>query len=763
MHVADHAPAIVDDEDLLAAGVDDHPERRSQRGDEHRELPLLLLELLERARTDVLGDDPVHGHRLDADHVQELRKELRGRAVRVIDHDLRLRLGDLLAPRDLREERFAVGLADTRGLEYPADVLVRNAAQVLPEEDGLYFPLLRPVHVERLAIEELHVADAHVERRDAHVHAAGGAEASRVEPPDREWRLRKVGDVYPGADDAAHEPAFQHAARSMLVAVHRDRRAQLQCRRVGGPKPCYEFRGEVDVDDAGHAEPAEEPAPSLGAPDEARSDHGARLDLLVGPDLHLRANAGVVAHDGVVADDAAFLEDHARLQGALPADERAVQLRPFADIRVPPDDRAIDDCADVDRDVVPQYGRSDDFGVRSDLHAFAQEDGAGELGRLVDVDVARRPDAGHELVREVIALHLPAQQIGVGPRVFGDGTHIGPVPLGDVPEERLTLREQTREEVFAEVEDLAKAETLEDPRLDDVDPGVDRVAEDLAPGRFLEELDDSPVLAGDHDAVLQRIWHVHQRQRDGGLALAMERDDLRQVDVRESIAGDNEERAVEIVGQLPDRPARAERSFLHAVTKPHPDPAAVPVAVLDDGGEVLKRDERVLDAVALEELEDVPEARLVDDGHHRLRTIDRQRSKTAPLAARHDDGLHCRESSWVARSSGTPPAPHGAPLRRPPRAWRSPLPRRSRRVVSDRLARVRRTSGAPPRQARGCSRKPLRERAGCAVIRPGPCVRGAARASRAPEGRGALPRAGASSRPRRRRHSTGTHHRPPGR
>ena len=138
---------------------------------------------------------------------------------------------------------------------------------------------------------------------------------------------------------------------------------------------------------------------------------------------------------------------------------------------------------------------------------------------------------------------------------------------------------------------------------------------------------------------------MHQRQRDRGLALAMEGDDLRQVDVREGIAGDDEERAVEIVGQLPDRPARAERGFLHAVTKPHPDPAAVPVAVLDDGGEVLKRDERVLDAVALEELEDVPEARLVDDGHHRLRTIDRQRSKTAPLAARHHDGLHWRESS----------------------------------------------------------------------------------------------------------------------
>src|SRR5205823_3831248 len=152
---------------------------------------------------------------------------------------------------------------------------------------------------------------------------------------------------------------------------------------------------------------------------------------------------------------------------------------------------------------------------------------------------------------------------GVRPRVFGDGTHVGPVALSDVPKERLALREETREEVLAEVEDLAETETVEDSRFDDIDPGVDRVAEDLAPGRVLEELDD----------------------------------------------------------------------------------AAVPVAVLDNRGQVLKGDERVLDAVTLEELEDVPEARLVDDGHHRLRTIDRQRSKTAPLAARHDDGLHWRESS----------------------------------------------------------------------------------------------------------------------
>src|SRR5204863_214047 len=73
--------------------------------------------------------------------------------------------------------------------------------------------------------------------------------------------------------------------------------------------------------------------------------------------------------------------------------------------------------------------------------------------------------------------------------------------------------------------------------------------------------------------------------------------------------------------------------------------AAVPVAVLDDRGEVLERPERLLDAAALQRLEDVSEAGLIDDGHHAFRTVDRQRSKTASFAARHDDGLHRAESS----------------------------------------------------------------------------------------------------------------------
>src|SRR4029077_1116560 len=192
---------------------------------------------------------------------------------------------------------------------------------------------------------------------------------------------------------------------------HRDGRALLQRRRIRRPEAGNELWREVDVDDAGDAEATEERSPSLRAPDEARAARRARLDLLGGPHLHLCSNARVLADDRVIADDASLLEDDVRLQRTLPADDRAVELGSLADIRVAPDDGAIDDRPDVDGDVIAEDGRPDDLGVRTDLHAFAEKDGARELRGFVDVDIAGGPDARHELVPEILAFHLSAKEI----------------------------------------------------------------------------------------------------------------------------------------------------------------------------------------------------------------------------------------------------------------------------------------------------------------------------------------------------------------
>src|SRR6267378_4449744 len=139
-----------------------------------------------------------------------------------------------------------------------------------------------------------------------------------------------------------------------------------------------------------------------------------------------------------------------------------MQFGALTDIRVAPDDRA-----------------ANDLDVRADLHSLAEIDRTGELRGLVDVNVACGPDARQELVAERLALHLSAQQVGIRARVFADRSDVRPVPVGDVSKEGLAFGEQSREEILAEVEHLAGPETLEHARLDNVDTGVDRIAEDL--------------------------------------------------------------------------------------------------------------------------------------------------------------------------------------------------------------------------------------------------------------------------------------------
>ena len=256
--VLDDPPSVIDEEHLFATLVQRDAEAGVQRGGDQRELTHLLLELVERARPDVLRNHRVDPDDLDIQRLHQLREELGGGAVRVVEHDLGPGRRDLMLVGHFAEERLAVLLAHPRDLDDPPDVVVRAPPEVLAEEDVLDLALLGPVHIERLTVEELHVADPDIERRDPDVHAAGGAHPAGLEPSDRKRCLGQVRDVDAAADDPAHERPLQHSAAAVLVAVHRDRRASRQRGRVRRAKPGRELRREVDVDQAGHAEPSEQ-------------------------------------------------------------------------------------------------------------------------------------------------------------------------------------------------------------------------------------------------------------------------------------------------------------------------------------------------------------------------------------------------------------------------------------------------------------------------------------------------------------------------
>ena len=110
--------------------------------------------------------------------------------------------------------------------------------------------------------------------------------------------------------------------------------------------------------------------------------------------------------------------------------------------------------------------------------------------------------------------------------------------------------------------------------------------------------------------------------------------DLAEVDVGERVAGDHEERLVELVHRVADRTRGAERRLLGRVPHAHAELRAVAEVVADVVREERDRDDDVVEAVLREQPDDVLHHRRVRDRHHRLRLVARQRTQPCALAAR---------------------------------------------------------------------------------------------------------------------------------
>ena len=123
-------------------------------------------------------------------------------------------------------------------------------------------------------------------------------------------------------------------------------------------------------------------------------------------------------------------------------------------------------------------------------------------------------------------------------------------------------------------------------------PGVDRVREDLAPRRLLEEALDAAVLVGDDDPELERVLDRLQPDRDRGALLAVDAHQLGEVDVAERVAGDDERRLVEPPAREAHRAGRAERRLLDRVLDVEPPVRAVAEVAADRLRQERERDRR---------------------------------------------------------------------------------------------------------------------------------------------------------------------------
>src|SRR5580765_7893865 len=198
-----------------------------------------------------------------------------------------------------------------------------------------------------------------------------------------------------------------------------------------------------------------------------------------------------------------------------------------------------------------------------------------DLVEVVEVDAFADPDVPAELDAGDRELDGPFERVVVRLSVLVEVADVLPVAVEDAAVQRPPHLEQHREELLREVVRPVSRDVAQALGIDHVDARVDRVREDLAPRRLLEEALDPSIVVHDDDPELERVRNGLETDRDGRTLLAMELDELAEVEVAERVAGDDEKRVVELVRGEPHRAGRPERRLLDRVLDVYPEALTV--------------------------------------------------------------------------------------------------------------------------------------------------------------------------------------------
>src|SRR6266540_745065 len=521
-----------------------------------------------------------------------------------------------------------------------SDLVVRGPAELLSLEVllDLLDELRRRLDPRRL--EELDLHHLGVLRARAHVNAGAHPLVLEEVPVDRRGHDVEIGDVDSRGDHAGERCPLDEAARRRRGPARHDALSALEGGAERDADAQRRLGSEVDVDQTGDRVPPKEAGRHPRLPDQVPVDHGAGLDLLEGIDADAGQDNALLPDRARVSDGDAFVQAGVRTNVAGLADNRAF------DERAPPDIRgAVDYRPDRPRVVAQRDARRKD-GIRPDRSSWADPAVVADKGRTLDrlevreLDALPDPDVAAETNPLDVQAHLLVESVEVRLPVLIQVTDVLPVAFGDVAVNRPPHLQEEREELLGEVEGPVIRDVTQHLGVEDVDPRVDRVGEDLAPRRLLEEALDPAVGIRDHDPELERVVDVLQADRDHGFLLLVEAHELAQVDVAERVTGDDEKGLLErALGEL-DRAGRARGRFLHGVADG--DPVRLPRSEIAADG--LRHEgechDDVFETVGAQQLHDVLHAGLAHDRNHRLGLVRGQRAQPRSLAAGHDYRFH---------------------------------------------------------------------------------------------------------------------------
>ena len=330
------------------------------------------------------------------------------------------------------------------------------------------------------------------------------------------------------------------------------------------------------------------------------------------------------------------------------ADHATSQIGAGSDVHVVVAHRALEEGIRLHDHIGAEDGVFAEMCARLDAAAVADHDGSVDARLRADLDVTAEPLALAEPEPADVDADVAVEHVGVRTDVGVERTDVLPVVVGDVAVHRVAGREQRREHVTREVDDLVRRDEVEDVGFEHVDARVDGVGEHLAPRRLLEEPVDAAVRLCDDDAELERVVDVLQGDRGRRARVTVRFDELREVDVGEHVARDHEEGVVELGRGVAHRPGGAERRVLGRVPHRDPEVGAVAEIVADLVGEERDRHDDLVETVQREQRDDVLHHRLVGQRHHRLRRVARERTQPCAFTSGEDHRLHDATLSGVA-------------------------------------------------------------------------------------------------------------------
>ena len=150
-----------------------------------------------------------------------------------------------------------------------------------------------------------------------------------------------------------------------------------------------------------------------------------------------------------------------------------------------------------------------------------------------------------------------------------------------------------------------------------------------------------PVRVGLDQPVGARIVDRRQHDRRLGLALAVQPQHGAEIDLRQHVAVEDDDRLGQRVAGIADGAAGAERHRLDDVAELDAEAFALAEDLLDAARLVVQAEDDFVDLRHLPQQVDlVIEKRPVEDRHDRLRRVDGQRPQPRALAAGEQNGLH---------------------------------------------------------------------------------------------------------------------------